>query len=113
MPLADAAVIAVGIANGASLSGAAHLGAGRLVGLDLPTLTDAALTFQVSVDGLSYREALDDAGTPVSVAAGTGAAYWQAPASLGAAPYLKVRSGTVDTPVNQGAARTIRLVAQS
>lgn len=112
MPLADAAVVQVVIANGGSLSGAAHLGAGRLVGIDVPTLTSAGLSFQVSMDGVTYREALDAAGDPVAMATGTGNKFWQAPAELDGAPYLKVRSGTSGAPVTQGGDRTISLVVQ-
>lgn len=110
MPFADASVVQVTIANGASLSDGAQLGVGRLVAIDLPTITSADLTFQVSIDGVTYREALDSGGTAVSITAGTGNRFWQAPSTLLGAPYLKVRSGTSGSPVAQGAARTISLV---
>jgi len=112
MPLADANVLTVTIANGASLSGAAHIGAGTLVGIQLPTITSAALTFQGSVDGTTYVEVVDASNTAVSFGATTGALYIKAPADLAGVPYIKVRSGTSGSPVNQGGARTISLVVK-
>ena len=54
MPLVDANTMQVVIANGASLSGAAHIGASTLIGIQLPTLTSASLSFQGSHDGVTY-----------------------------------------------------------
>lgn len=110
--LPSAEVVAVVIASGQSLSGAARIGAGQLAAIDLPTLTDAGLTFQASVDGSTYREALDSAGVAATLDAGTGGQMRQAPAALLGAPYLKVRSGTSGSPVSQGADRTITLVVR-
>ena len=112
MPLANANVLTVTIANGQSLSDAAHLGAGTLIGIQLPTITSAALTFQGSADGVTFVEALDASSNAVSVAASTGVRYLKAPADLAGIPYLKVRSGTSGTPVAQGAERTITLVVK-
>jgi hypothetical protein len=108
--LPEASVLSVTIANGQSLSTAAHIGTGTLVGLDIPTITSAALTFQVSVDGVTYRDALDSGGTEISIGASTGDRWRQAPSTLAGAPYIKVRSGTSGAPVSQGAQRVITLV---
>jgi hypothetical protein len=112
MPLAGANVLTVTIANGASLSGAAEIGAGTLVGIQLPTFTSAALTFQGSADGVTYVEVVDATNTAVTFTATTGALYIKAPADLVGVPYIKVRSGTVGAAVNQGGARTISLVVK-
>lgn len=112
MPLAGANVLTVTIANGASLSDAAAIGAGTLIGIQLPTLTSAALTFQGSFDGTTFAEVVDASNSAVSFTATTGAIYIKAPADLVGVPYLKVRSGTSGSPVNQGAARTIRLIVK-
>ena len=112
MPLASANVVQVTIANGQSLSDAAQIGAGTLVGIQLPTFTSAALTFQGSFDGQTYVEVVDASNTAVSFTATTGALYIKAPADLVGIPYLKVRSGTSGAAVNQGAARTISLVVK-
>lgn len=110
MPFGEAALVPVTIAVGTSLSGGGHIGSATLVGLDVPAITSAALTFQVSIDGTTYREALDSGGTAVSIGATTGNRFFQAPAALAGAPYIKVRSGTSGAPVNQTPAVTITLV---
>lgn len=112
MPLASANVLTVTIANGASLSDAAHIGAATLVGIQLPTFTNASLSFQGSADGVTYVEVVDASANAVAYAASTGAVYLKAPADLAGVPYLKVRSGTSGAPVNQGAARTISLITK-
>lgn len=112
MPLATANVLTVAIANGASLSGAAEIGAGTLIGIQLPTITSAALSFQGSADGVTYVEVVDSTNTAVSFTATTGAIYIKAPADLAGVPFIKVRSGTSGAAVNQGAARTITLVVK-
>jgi hypothetical protein len=112
MPLANANVLTVTIANGQSLSDAAHIGAGTLVGIQLPAFTSAKLTFQGSADGVTYVDVVDASAAEVEYAASTGAIYIKAPADLVGVPYLKVRSGTSGSPVNQGAARTISLIVK-
>jgi hypothetical protein len=112
MPLVDANVLQVTIANGASLSGAAHIGSGTLVGIQLPTLTSAALTFQGSFDGTTYVEVVDSTNTAVTFTATTGAIYIKAPADLVGVPYINVRSGTSGAAVAQGAARVISLIVK-
>jgi hypothetical protein len=99
MPLANANVLTVTIANGASLSGAAEIGQGTLVGIQLPTLTNASLSFQGSHDGVTYVEVVDASAAAV--------AY-----GVAGVPFLKVRSGTSGSPVAQGAARTISLIVK-
>lgn len=103
--------VAVTIANGASLSGAADLGSLHLLGIVMPAAWDAAsLTFQVSPDGVTYQN-LYDASSEVAY---TGAA---AARNLAFAVnvwhcwrYVKVRSGTAGIPVNQTADRVITLI---
>lgn len=112
MPVSPAVVVPVTIANGASLSGAAQVGAGTLVGIVLPTFTSAALTFQVSEDGSTWREALDAAAAAITISATTGDRFFQAPTTLAGAPWIKVRSGTSGSPVTQGADRVINLVVK-
>lgn len=112
MPLAGANAVSVTIASGASLSDAAAIGAGTLVGIQLPTITSASLSFQGSADGTTYVEVLDASSAAVAVGASTGARYIKAPADLAGVPYLKVRSGTSGAPVNQGAARVITLIVK-
>jgi hypothetical protein len=112
MPLANANVLTATIANGASLSDAIHVGAGTLVGIQLPTITSAALTFQGSHDGTTFAEVVDASGNAVTYQASTGAIYIKAPADLVGVPYVKVRSGTSGAAVAQGAARSISLIVK-
>lgn len=111
----------VTIANGGSLSGAAtgatRVGGGAtgiyetLVGIIMPASWSAAsLTFQASNDNSTFTNLYNAAGTEVT--ATVSAARWVAidPADFAGVAYLKVRSGTSGTPVNQGADRTITLV---
>lgn len=98
------------IANGAALSSAADLEGGSLVGIYLPTLTSAAISFQVSADGTTYGDFYNSGGTEVTLgAASTGARFCQPPAGIEGG-FVKVRSGTTGATVNQGAERTITLL---
>lgn len=110
------------IANGASLSEAVGpLDGLRLVGIQMPaTWTSAELTFDASVDGLTYQSVYDAYGelqfaTPVEgtyfMMLDIGNLGWIGP--LPQVRYLKVRSGTAGTPVAQGAARTLTLVFEA
>lgn len=119
------------IANGASLSGIIDCGSEyTLVGLDIPTITSASLTFQVAshtgtttavASGtnpqdaleakLTFRDLKDAAGTEYTVVATTGNIFVTIPDYLlEGAQFIKIRSGTSAAPVTQGAARTIRCV---
>jgi hypothetical protein len=110
---------AVVIANGESLSDAVALGtdgARQLVGLQMPgTWTAASLTFAVSFDGTTYVPLYWD-GAEYTIAAAGGAA-----ASLGVSlepsafagwAFVKVRSGTAASAVNQTAERTLQAVTR-
>ena len=114
----------VTIANGASLSDAAACaykagpaGSGSyesLVGIVMPgTWTAANLTFQASNDNSTFTDLYNAAGTEVTVTAA--ASRWIAidPADFAGVAYLKVRSGTSGSAVNQGANRTIGLVLRA
>lgn len=96
----------VTILSGAAL-GASFIGDGRLVAIQMPAAWTAAnLTFQGSMDGATYCDMYDNSGTEVNIPAGA-SQYILIP-DLKAA-WIKVRSGTTGTPVNQGADRVIQL----
>ncbi|MBN9430802.1 MAG: hypothetical protein J0I45_00010 [Bosea sp.] len=110
---AQLATVTATIASGASLSGAADLGTGRLVGLIFPAAwTTAAITFQGSADGSTFFDLYDDA-TERAIASSS-----VVPSRFLALPIadwlmiraVKLRSGSAATPVVQGAARSITLV---
>lgn len=102
------------IANGASLSGAFYVGAGELVAVDMPAAwTAAALTFQASVDGVTFQDLYDEAGNEVTVAVqpsqhvAIGEGGGARAEHFRGAPYMKVRSGPAGAAVAQGAARVL------
>jgi hypothetical protein len=100
------------IANNASLSDAVDLGGRKLVAIVMPdTWTTASLTFQGSVDGTNFFNVYDGA---IERALTVAANYYSALA-IGdwvGFRWIRIRSGTAGTAVNQGGARTLTLVVQ-
>jgi hypothetical protein len=105
------------IASGTALSGIINCGGGDLVGIQFPSAWTAAdLTFQASADGVNFSELFDDAATPVVISVGADASLYVAISAakrLVGLRFIKVRSGTSGTPVNQGAERKLLLVFAS
>jgi hypothetical protein len=100
------------IANGASLSDAVDLLKHEVVGLVMPSAwTAASVTFQGSQDGSTYNDLYDSGGTEKSyTVAASRHVLLSAPEDFRGVRYLKVRSGTAGTPVNQGAERIIKVL---
>jgi hypothetical protein len=100
------------IASGASLSGAVDLGMYRMFAIIMPaSWTTANLTFQVSADGTNYFDLYDDTGTEVMFTAAASRVIQNSnPGRWLAFRYLKIRSGTSNSAVNQAAGRTITIV---
>jgi len=98
------------IASGTSLSPAVAVSNGRLIALQMPAAwTAAVLTFQGSMDNVTFTDLYDATGVEISVTAVaahgvaldvTVFAGWQ---------FLKIRSGTGASAVNQAADRTLLL----
>lgn len=102
----------VTIANGASLSGAVDLGGRKLVAIIMPDAwTAAGLTFQGSVDGTNFFNVYDGA---TERALTVSASYYSAfnIADWVGFRWIKVRSGTAGSAVNQAAERVLTLVVQ-
>lgn len=104
------------IASGASLSGTIDLDAGRrtLVGIQMPSAwTAASLTFAVSHDGETFVPLWFNGAeyTLTQVAASRG--HSLEPTALAGWPFVRIRSGTSGTPVNQGAERTIKALTRA
>lgn len=106
------------IANGASLSPAVLVD-GRLAGIITDTAwTTAAITFSVSADGTNFYDLWsggEGTAAEATIASGnisTSAARFISLtfANWVGIKYVKIRSGTAATPVNQGALRTLTLV---
>lgn len=104
--------IAISIASGASLSGAIDFGPYRLSAIIMPAAWDAAaLTFQGSIDGSDFADIVDSSNTERSWTVAAGKMICATPVDFWALRYLKLRSGTSGTPVNQTAARSFSLIA--
>ena len=105
----------VTILNGASLSDAIYLGNRHLSEIIMPAAwTAAALTFQFSLDNITYNNAFSL--TAELTANSTAAAANQSiniatSATFHGARYLKIRSGTAATPVVQAADRVLTVIS--
>lgn len=98
----------VTIANGQSLS-AAFFAPGKETSIQTPAAwTNANLTFQGSPDGITYTDIHDDLGNEVVVVAT--ASTLITIDRLESQTYLKIRSGTSGSPVNQGADRILKVM---
>jgi hypothetical protein len=103
----------VTIAADGNLSGAANLGYCSPVRLEVPTIVSASLTFQLSEDGVTYRNLYDEFGTEVTVTASTGNRIIRLnPSEFWNTLNIKIRSGTAASPVTQTSAVTIGIVCQ-
>lgn len=105
----------VKIASGASESGVLDLHDQVIVAIVVPDeWTAANITFLASnrVDG-TFDPVYDAAGTELEVTAAASRHIVLAPDSTRSFRFLKLRSGTAGTPVNQGADRTLRVALAS
>jgi hypothetical protein len=103
------------VPNGATaLSSAIFIGEKVICGIKMSAAwSTAALTFQWSFDGETWAELMDSNGTAISVAApAQGTQFTLDPSDFAAVVWVKVRSGTANTPVNQGADRVLTLFAR-
>ena len=98
------------IANGASESSAIQLNGAAIVGLNMPAAWTAAnVTLLGSTDNATYNPIYDTAGIEATITASSARYIPLNPVSYYGIKWLKLRSGTAGTPVNQGAARTIQV----
>lgn len=105
------ATLTATIANGASLSSEIDLAGYSLAAIVMPSSwTTANLTFQASdVSGGTYNDIRDAAGNELSVVASASCVITDIP-ELAPIRFLKIRSGTSGTPVNQGGSRSLILI---
>lgn len=108
MPNLNKVLIAT-IANGAAVSDILTAWPARVSAIVMPAAwTAAGMTFQGSMDGVTFFDVFNDAGdeymVPVLVSQ---AVILNVPLTF---PFIKVRSGVTATPVNQGAARSVSLI---
>lgn len=98
------------IASGESLSNALDIGTAKHLAIQMPAAWDAAaITLAASVDGTNFYSVTDSAGIEVSITASASKVIGidLAALSLAALRFIKIRSGTVASAVNQTAARTL------
>lgn len=100
------------IASGASLSDAIDIGTGELVGIVMPAAWTAAdITFAATIDGTNFLAVNDAAGSEVSVVSPAADKFIiLSYAGVKGLNKVKIRSGTVGSPVVQGGSRTITLL---
>lgn len=104
----------VTIASGASLSGAANLGGLHAVGVLMSAgWTAANLTFQISVDGVTYYDLYDKTGLELSIIAGASRFIQLDLGIFAGFNFVKLRSGTTGTPVNQGSDRALSIICRT
>ena len=96
-------IVIATIVDDASLSDAVNLRGEVLVGIRMPAVWDAAnLTFQVSMDNVTYLDAYSSAGAEhVVTVTGVDTHIWVDPSNFAGYRWLIVRSGTTGTPVAQ------------
>ncbi len=103
------------IANGAALSGTVDSGGMRLVGILTPAaVTGTQLTLQASPDrGSTFFDVYDAAGNEYVITVGTSRFIPLDPAATAGMRYLRLRSGTTTSPVNQAQSTTLTLFFRS
>lgn len=105
------------IANGASVSGTVDLQNTALVGIVTPSAwTSAAWVIEVSTDGSAWSATpvLDEFGTQVGTWTSLTVNNYRAMPFAALVPwrYVRIRSGTSASPVNQGADRVFTLITR-
>lgn len=101
----------VDILDGASLSAAVNLQGGIITGIYVPaSWTTAALTFQAcdTADG-TFVDMYDSDGNEISVAIGSSQFVAINPTNFYGVNFIRLRSGTTGTPVNQSGDITLTL----
>jgi len=104
----------VTIANGTSLSPAVDLDKYSLIGINMPSgWTTANLSFQVAHDNSTFNPLNDKTGE-IDLASAAASVYIALdPTVFVGLRFIKLRSGTNATPVNQGADRVITLILRA
>jgi hypothetical protein len=105
------AAIPVTIRAGQSLSDAANIGANSLALIMAPmNFVDANLSFQVSADGVTFYDLIDQSGNEVQRAIDRGTAIPILTTLTMAITWLKIRSGPIADPVPQSEDVTLTLI---
>jgi hypothetical protein len=101
------------IASSGSLSGAVNIGDEPIIAIIMPSAwTSANLTLQASIDGATYYSVYNMDGDEYTITASASRYIVFSPHEFQWARYVKLRSGTADTPVSQDAARSITIITR-
>lgn len=104
------------IASGTSVSNVIDLSFHVLVGFVMPSVwTTAAIDIEVSIDGVNFfSNTYDSLGTLIGVYTTPVVSSGYAVDALALIPYnfVRFRSGTTATPVNQAATRSISVITR-
>ena len=93
------------------LSPAINVGNYRASGIQMPAAWTAGnLTFQVSADGVTYADLYDNTGTEYTATAAASRVILLPAVDFIGIQYLKIRSGTSGTPVQQAAVRSLKVL---
>lgn len=85
----------------------------NLVALIMPAIwTAASVTFQVSIDNTNFYNLYNPDGTEYVVVAVSGHCVTLDPEDFAAFRFLKIRSGTSGSPVNQGQDSILTLITR-
>jgi len=118
------AVIGTQIPPNEALSGCVDIGGFNLVALEMPEgWAGTAITFQAKANRVPDEQATpedwdnvyDDTGTEVSITVASNRVVvigTVTKSAIGALRYIRIRSGTSTTPVNQNPAREIKLICK-
>jgi hypothetical protein len=103
----------VTIPSGTSISGALAIGLGRIIGLMVDGWTAAALSLEAGSSGTTGPAFHDDAEVSIASAAVVAGRYLSRTNMQAVrAPFVRFRSGTGGTPVNQAATRTLTVFVE-
>lgn len=102
------------IAASGSLSDAVTLREQTVVAIEMPAAwTAASITLQASADGSTFNNVYTSGGDEVEYTVAASRFIPLDPDDMAGMRYVKIRSGTAATPVNQAAERNIKLVARN
>lgn len=102
------------ILNGQSVSDVQDLGGLHLAAIAMPAAwTAAGITLQTSFDGVTWYDVQANGIELLLPAAASQYVVLDFTTTIALGPLVKIRSGTLGTPVNQGAARGLILVPRS
>lgn len=102
------------IAAAASLSPEVALGEKTLVGIVIPAgWTAASITFQATPDDMNFYELYDGAGNEVTLTGAAGQLVQIDPTKWRGITGIKVRSGTLASPIAQASAVTLTLITRT